>query len=346
VNHVDTRALRSAVARYLHRFANSCPSVLRRHCLQLLLEVVQLSCTFFYCRTSPCSSSTSTVDVNMPPVPPLFVLQIPSKAISSSSASGSGSIVCTQPAQNVYLLSFSSPPDNRLTPSFNNTLLLALDILENRFPKGVVVTTSSIAKFYSNGLDYENAIKDPNFFKGSLFPLWRRLVTYPMPTMALINGHAFAGGLMTAMAHDYRIMNPHKGFLCLNELDFGASLRPAMASLFRVKLSMSTFRNMVLESKRYLALDALKEGIVDGVGGLDEALAFIDEMKLVQKAQGTSYGKIKEELYREITQDIDESPELAKIEAARDLERSRRDLDARKRVDEWEALRWMQRAKL
>jgi enoyl-CoA hydratase/carnithine racemase len=98
--------------------------------------------------------------------------------------------------------------------------LLALDIIEQRLPKGVVITTSTITKFYSNGLDYENAIKDPTFFSGSLFPLWRRLITYPMPTVALLNGHAFAGGLMTAMMHDYRIMNPHKGFVCLNELDF------------------------------------------------------------------------------------------------------------------------------
>ena len=33
-----------------------------------------------------------------------------------------------------------------------------------------------------------------------------------MPTIALLNGHAFAGGLMLAMHHDYRIMNPSKGF--------------------------------------------------------------------------------------------------------------------------------------
>lgn len=151
---------------------------------------------------------------------------------------------------------------------------------------------------------------------------------------------------MTAMAHDYRIMNPHKGFLCLNELDFGAPLKPAMASVFRVKLSMSTFRNMVLESKRYPALEALKEGILDGVGGLDEALAFIEEMKLVQKAQGKSYGKIKEELYREIVKDLNEGAEMAKTDAKRDLERSKQDLEARKRVDEWEALTGMQRAKL
>jgi len=151
---------------------------------------------------------------------------------------------------------------------------------------------------------------------------------------------------MMAMAHDYRIMNPHKGFLCLNELDFGAQLRPGMASLFRVKVGMSTFRNMVLESRRFPALEALKEGLVDGVGSVDETLAFIDEMKLVQKAQSNSYGKIKEELYREIVKDLDEGAELAKLEATRDMDRNRRDLDARKRVDEWEAVMGMQRAKL
>jgi Delta3-Delta2-enoyl-CoA isomerase len=159
-----------------------------------------------------------------------------------------------------------------------------------------------------------------------------------MPTIALINGHGFAGGLMLAMMHDYRIMNPHKGFLCLNELDFGAALQPAMASVFRVKINMTTFRNMILESKRYPALEALKEGIIDGVGGLDETLAFIKEMKLTQKAQGKSYGIIKEELYREIVKDLDEGVDAKTKLAARDLDRSRRDLEARKRVDAYQAV--------
>jgi len=281
----------------------------------------------------------------MPPIPPLFVLQIPPLAATSASAAQQqGSFICTQAAPQVYLLSFSSPPDNRLTPAFNQTFLLALDIIEHRLPKGVVVTTSSITKFYSNGLDYENAIRDPNFFPNSLFPLWRRLIAYPMPTIALMNGHAFAGGLMTAMMHDYRVMNPHKGFLCLNELDFGAALQPAMASVFRVKLSMTTFRNMVLESKRYPALEALKEGIIDGVGSVDETLAFIGEMKLTQKAQGKSYGNIKEELYREVIKDLDTGTESPTVLAARDLDRNRRDVEARKRVDEYQAV--LQRAKL
>jgi len=282
----------------------------------------------------------------MPPIPPLFVIQVPITP-PSSSTKVTGNIICTTPSPKVYLLSFTAPPDNRLTPDFNAALLLALDIVETRFPKGVVITTSSVAKFYSNGLDYESAIKDPKFWSSSLYPLWKRLLTYPMPTVALINGHAFAGGLMTAMMHDYRIMNPHKGFVCLNELDFGAPLRPAMASIFRVKLpNMTTFRNMVLESRRYPALEALKEGILDGVGGIDETLAFISEMQLIQKAQSKSYGLIKEELYREAVNDLDETLDAFKAEAAKRLERSRRTLETRRRVDEWEKMTGRQISKL
>ena len=56
---------------------------------------------------------------------------------------------------------------------------------------------------------------------------------------------------MVAMMHDYRIMNPHKGFLCLNELALGVSLRPPMCSIFREKVQASTFRRMILEAVRF-----------------------------------------------------------------------------------------------
>src|ERR1700759_239074 len=95
--------------------------------------------------------------------------------------------------------------------------------------------------------------------------------------MAVINGHAFAGGLMTAMAHDYRIMNPKKGFVCLNELDFNAPLSPAMATIFRVKLPMTTFRTLILEGKRFPAQAALDAGIIDGLGGVEEAIKLSKE---------------------------------------------------------------------
>ena len=104
----------------------------------------------------------------MPPIPPLFSLEVEPK----------GTVICTQPSPKIYLVTFQSPPDNRMTPAFNKNLLLALDIIDHKFPRGVVVTTSAIPKFYSNGLDYESVLKAKGFFDDSLYPLWRRLLTY------------------------------------------------------------------------------------------------------------------------------------------------------------------------
>ncbi len=121
-----------------------------------------------------------------------------------------------------------------------------------------------------------------------------------MPTVALVNGHAFAGGLMLAMYHDYRIFNPSRGFLCLNELDFGSPLKPAMSSIFRQKVPYpAVYRSLVLEAKRFAAKDALEGGIVDGLGGIEEVLALIKERKLVAKGKSGVYGVMKWEMYRE-----------------------------------------------
>ncbi|KAI4215387.1 MAG: hypothetical protein LQ351_002287 [Letrouitia transgressa] len=250
-------------------------------------------------------------------------------------------ITCTQPSPSVYLLTFSFPPDNRLTPPFCHALLLALDIIDQRFEKGVLVTTSAIGKFYSNGLDFETVTKmekerDMGFWNDCLYPLWRRLLTYPMPTIALINGHAFAGGLMTAFMHDYRIMNPHRGFLCLNEVEFGASLKAPMSSIFRQKItSPNIYRSLVLEAKRFKALEALKEGIVDGLGGVDEMIDLVKEWGLVGKGKAGVYGRLKETMWRETVGSL--KGEDLENDEREEGEREARRRDERRRVEEWEA---------
>lgn len=119
-----------------------------------------------------------------------------------------------------------------------------------------------------------------------------------MPTIALVNGHAFAGGFMLAMYHDYRVQNPSRGFLCVNELEFGVALQTPMMAIFREKLTPATCRDVVLGAKRWGGPDALEKGIVDALGGLDETVKLIKERGLQTKAATGIYGTMKEELYR------------------------------------------------
>lgn len=142
---------------------------------------------------------------------------------------------------------------------------------------------------------------------------------------------------MTAMMHDYRIMNPDRGFVCLNELEFGASFLPPMATIFRVKIPrLDTVRQMMLESRRYPGPEALSVGLIDAVGGLDEALKFVDQAKLVQKAQSPAYGRAKEELYREVIADLEGYDEMVEQEKAREIDEERRADEAKSRIEQWQ----------
>lgn len=226
----------------------------------------------------------------------LFTIPIPPQGSHPG-----GTITATEPAPQVYLLTIISPPDNRLTTASCNALLDALDLIEfGGYKPGVLVTTSGISKFYSNGLDLEHALGTPGFLPNVLYRLFHRFLTYPMPTIALMPGHAFAGGLMLAMHHDYRVMSASKGFACVNELDFGVPLKAAMSSIFRLKLPPATYRQLVLEAHRFPGEQALESGIVDRLGGLEDAvLELVREKKLTRKAETGIYGLLKAEMYRE-----------------------------------------------
>jgi enoyl-CoA hydratase/carnithine racemase len=122
-----------------------------------------------------------------------------------------------------------------------------------------------------------------------------------MPTVAWMNGHAFAGGLMLAASHDYRLAPSPRGLLCLNELLFGAPLKPAMAAIFRHKLQPSTYRTVVLEAKRFTAEEALAAGIVDGIAtGQDDVLQFVAQRELTEKPKSGVYGTLKGEMYKDL----------------------------------------------
>lgn len=111
---------------------------------------------------------------------------------------------------------------------------------------------------------------------------------------------------MLAMHHDYRVMNPTRGFACLNELEFGAPLKPPMSAIFRSKIpDPRTYRDLVLEAHRFGGVEAAARGIVDAAGGWPEVLALVETRKLATKAATGVYGLLKMEMYRECVDLLD-----------------------------------------
>lgn len=157
-----------------------------------------------------------------------------------------------------------------------------------------------------------------------------------MPTIALLNGHAFAGGFMIAICHDYRIFNPSRGFLCLNELDLGMTLQPPMSSVFREKTTPQVYRSLIIEAKRFNAKEALEAGLVDALGTLNETMAFIAERKLTDKGKTGVYGLLKKEMYKETMGLIEGYEGKEKYNASLVKADEARQKEGKSRVAEWE----------
>lgn len=132
-------------------------------------------------------------------------------------------------------------------------------------PATSLVTTGT-GKFYSNGLDVAEAEGpvelDPDYVR-QLQAVYRRVLTLPMPTAAAVNGHAFGGGALLAMAHDYRVMRTERGFFCFPEVNIGIAFTEGMAALVQSKLSAVQARDAMLTGRRFGGDQAAAAGLVD-----------------------------------------------------------------------------------
>jgi len=168
--------------------------------------------------------------------------------------------------------------ENRFNPSFIAELHSALDTVEqSQGPCALVVTSEG--KFFSNGLDLnwmgKNRSEIPLMLK-SFMKIVARVLVFPVPTIAVLNGHAFAGGCMFSMAFDFRYMNESKGFMCMPEIDLHMALTPGMSAVMACKITNSNvLRDLVLIGKRYGGKECQAMQLVDFA---------LPESELLQKA--------------------------------------------------------------
>jgi enoyl-CoA hydratase/carnithine racemase len=98
------------------------------------------------------------------------------------------------------------------------------------------LVTVGLGKFYSNGLDLNWMAANKSQSAANLLEahkIFARLLNLPVPTIAAINGHAYAAGMMLALSHDFRVMRDDRGFLCLPEVDLHMPFTPGMNAVIR-----------------------------------------------------------------------------------------------------------------
>lgn len=184
-----------------------------------------------------------------------------------------------QKDENIFTLTMDAG-ENRWNTTFVREIAQALDEAEASSGPAALVTTASSDKFYSNGLDLD-WVRAPDehpdagdraVFGDEFMKLMSRLITFPMPTIAAINGHAFGAGFMAALCHDVRVMRADRGFLCANEMQLGMRIPVPELALFRHKIPMPAFFETVQLSRRWTAPEAQAAGIVQGTADTDGLL--------------------------------------------------------------------------
>lgn len=199
--------------------------------------------------------------------------------------------------------------ENRFNPSFLESFNRALDRVERE--EGSVLVTTGEGRFYTNGLDLEwlggDGLEQAGPFLADVHRMFARVLGFPRPTLAAINGHAFAGGAMLALAHDYRLMRRDRGFLCLPEVDLGLPLTPGMAALIQARLTPQAAHDAIVSGRRLAAEEALAAGWIDAIEDEDALLPATSERaaRLAGK-RGETVAALKRRLY---------GPALAVLEA-------------------------------
>ena len=163
-----------------------------------------------------------------------------------------------------------SDTDNRFGIDWLDAINACLDEVVDAKPGALVITATG--KFFSNGLDVEyigaNGDKLPAYLD-RVHALYTRILTFPQPTVAAINGHAFGAAAMLALCADHRIMRTERGFWSLPEVQLGMPFTKGMATLLRTRLTDATATEAMTTGRRYGGLDSVTAGIVEQAVDLD-----------------------------------------------------------------------------
>lgn len=150
--------------------------------------------------------------------------------------------------------------ENWFNPRFIEAFLEVLQTIEDNTSTTALVVTSSHEKIFSNGIDLawlgpriEADMPAAKHLFYQLNRMFKRVLSYPLITVAAINGHAFAGGGIFSCAFDFRFMRSDRGFFCLPAADRDLAFLPGMNALLERAIPPWLLHEMQLTGVRMTA---------------------------------------------------------------------------------------------
>jgi len=210
---------------------------------------------------------------------------------------------------------------NAISAEMISDILAAFDEIEAS-PARVVILTGA-GKAFCSGMDLEAlkalATQSPDEQHADadrLGQFFRRLWSFPKPTIAAVNGHAIAGGCGLAMLCDFTISVPEAKF-GYPEVRIG--FLPAVVSIFLIRqIGEKHARDLLLTGRTIDAAEAHRLGMVTQIAAAEELMNSARILAATLLASSpTSIHTTKKLLCDLASPEIDRELELAAAESAR-----------------------------
>jgi enoyl-CoA hydratase/carnithine racemase len=203
--------------------------------------------------------------------------------------------------------------ENRLNMDFLEKFINALDHIEKETDANVLVVRGADAKIFSNGIDLEwlmpimqkNDVATAKKFIETMMALFRKIALYPMPTIAAMTGHAFAGGAIMCCYFDFRFMRSDRGFMCFPEVDLGIPFLPGMMAAMKKAIPRYKLDEMVLTGKRCAAQECEEHHIITKACHIDQLMDEVMNFAKLQNKRRPVVDLIKAEMNKDIIYAID-----------------------------------------
>ena len=202
----------------------------------------------------------------------------------------------------IHALTMEGEEGNAFDLDFLAALHASLDAVEAAADSPTALLITGTGKAFSVGLNVQTIMayqpEQMATFNKEIRRLYGRLVNFPLPTIAAINGHAFAAGAILALACDYRVMREDRGWFCLSEVDVGVPIDPDVMVMMQAKLTPQVLRDAVLLGKRFGGPESVDLGVADAACSEESLTATaIEHITALSVKERTIFADIKSTLY-------------------------------------------------